>query len=235
MRTHLTIFIACMSALPLAACGGASGGRARSMNESIQSKSFDEAQLGSLVEDLVATHGESARERVETGVRQASAKWRPEDGTFDEFAGFAKVHFLPTGPELDALFSRFQDDLEQILGHLHEIRRFLKRPTELDLGEILPVDRLFAAYNLGAHVVEDLFESKVGFTILLNFKEYTLSQKLTDGAKWSRRQWAEARAADIFSTRVPSQVRQKITAAFTAADNYISGYKIGRASCRKRV
>jgi hypothetical protein len=178
------------------------------------------------IEALVKQHGEQHRTRIAIGVKQAAARWRASDGTAEDFAALCLEGFVADPRELDALLERFEDNLEQILGHLHEVQRHLRTPTDLDLGPVRPIDRLFAAYDPSDNVIEDLFRSKVAFHVLLNFEEHDLDAKLRLGGSWSRADWARARAADLFSSRVPPEVSQRITAAFAAADDYISGYNI---------
>ncbi len=172
---------------------------------------------------LIATHGEAARARVEQGVRQVAALWRDEDG---DLGAFAAEHFIADPARLDAAFVRFQANLEQVDGHLLEIGRELRRPTELDLGPMEKVDPLFAAWDPSAHLTEDFFASKLGFVALLNFPLTTLEQRLAQGPGWSRRQWAEARLTGRFARRVPADVQQGITAAQAAADLYIADYNV---------
>lgn len=172
---------------------------------------------------LIATHGEAARVRVEQGVRQVAALWRDEDG---DLGAFATEHFIADPARLDAAFVRFQANLEQVDGHLLEIGRELRRPTELDLGPMEKVDPLFAAWDPSAHLTEDFFASKLGFVALLNFPLTTLEQRLAQGPGWSRRQWAEARLTARFGRRVPADVQQGITAAQAAADLYIADYNV---------
>jgi hypothetical protein len=177
----------------------------------------------SLEAELLKTHGEGQRARVERGVRQVAALWKKEDG---DLAAFCREHFLVAPADLDAAFARFQANLEQVDGHLLEIGRELRRPTELDLGPMLKVDPLFAAWDPAAHLVEDLFASKLGFVVLLNFPLTTLEQRLAESKGWSRQQWAEARLAGRFARRVPATVQQEITAAQAAADLYIAEYNL---------
>lgn len=172
---------------------------------------------------LTATHGEPARARVEQGVRQVAALWRDEDG---DLGAFATEHFISDPARLEAAFARFEANLEQIDGHLLEVGRELRRPTELDLGPMEKIDPLFAAWDPSAHLTEDFFASKLGFVALLNFPLTTLEQRLAQGPGWSRRQWAEARLTGRFGRRVPADVQQGITAAQAAADLYIADYNV---------
>jgi hypothetical protein len=98
--------------------------------------------------------------------------------------------------------------------------------TDLDLGPIEPYDEVFAAYDPAAHVTDDLFQNKLAFSVLLNFPLTTLDERLTDGARWTRRQWAEARLADRFSRRVPAEVNLAVSEASARAEQYIAEYNI---------
>jgi hypothetical protein len=90
----------------------------------------------------------------------------------------------------------------------------------------LPVDPLLAAFDPGAHATEDLFRAKVGFVALLNFPLTTLAERMEQGPRYTRRQWAEARLTGRFNRRVPGEVRQAGARAGAAADLYISEYNI---------
>jgi hypothetical protein len=173
--------------------------------------------------ELVKKYGEAHRARIERGVDQVAALWRKEDG---DLAAFVREHFLADGAQLEATFARFEAHFEQIDGHLLEIGRELRKPTELDLGPLLKVDPLFAAYDPSAHLTEDLFDSKLAFVALLNFPQTTLEQRVKEGPSWSRAQWAQARLTGRFARRVPAAVQQEITAAQAAADLYIAEYNL---------
>jgi hypothetical protein len=172
---------------------------------------------------LIVMHGEASRRRVEQGLRQVASLWRDEDG---DLGTFAIEHFISDPRRLDATFNHFQTNLEHIDGHLLEIGREIRRPTELDLGPLEKVDPLFAAWDPSAHLVEDFFASKVAFVALLNFPLTTLDQRLTEGPGWTRRQWAEAKLTERFARRIPAAVQQAITAAQAAADLYVAHYNV---------
>jgi hypothetical protein len=181
------------------------------------------AQRTALIDELVTKHGAKERARLERGVQQVTALWRPGDG---DLQAFVREYFVPAGPELDRTFARFEANFEQLEGHLLEIGRELRSPSDLDVGPLLKVDPIFAAYDPGAHVIEDLFEDKLAFIVLLNFPLASLDEKLADGKTKSRREWAEWRLAGRFGRRVPAEVQQKITAAGAAAELYIAEYNI---------
>ena len=176
--------------------------------------------------DLLAAHGEAEGERIRRGAAQVARYWRTGDGDAEAYHAFVTAEFVPRGDALDALFARFEFALERVDGYLLSLRRDLRRATDLDLGPLLPIDRRLAAWSPGAHVDDDLFGNKIAFVALLNFPVTTLDERLEHGAGWSRREWAETRLAGRFTERIPAEVSQRITAAFAAADTYISEYNV---------
>ncbi len=180
----------------------------------------------STIARLLARHGKAHEERIRLGVSQAAARWWPEDGDVEAFAAFCEQNFLAEPAEVAAAFRRLQEILEQVDGHLHEVRRFLTSPLELDTGPVSPLDRLLADLDLQAHVDEDLFRTRVAFLALLNFPVHTLADRLEKGSAWDRETWARSRMMDRFASRVPAAVAQRITRAFTAAGHYIDEYDI---------
>jgi hypothetical protein len=184
-----------------------------------------EAVLG-LEKELAAKYGEDQRERIQEGLAQVSDFWNPNDGDRAAFEAFVRENFAGDQETLDTLFGRFEWLLEQLDGHMNEIVLAFRRQSDLDLGPILPFDEVFAAYDPSAHVLDDFFENKLAFTVLLNFPIATLEQKLTEGETWGRREWAEARLAERFSKRIPAEVQLALAKAAARADQYIAEYNI---------
>jgi hypothetical protein len=176
--------------------------------------------------ELVAEYGEARWAAAKRGLGQVARFWRPGDGDADRFASFVRTNFGGTQAQVDEMFARFERLFEQLDGHLNEIVLALRRQTDLDVGPIAPFDRVFAAYDPGAHLADDFFENKLAFVVLLNFPLTTLETRLTEGASWSRRQWAETRLAERFGTRVPAAATQAVGEATAAAEQYIAGYNI---------
>jgi hypothetical protein len=172
---------------------------------------------------LLKTHGEAHRARIERGVDQVAALWRKEDG---ELLSFAQQFFFADAKEIDASFNRFEKTFEQVDGHFLEISRELRAPSDLDIGPMLKIDPLLAAYDAKAHLVEDLFQNKLGFVALLNFPLATLKEKTAGASNFTRRQWAELKLTDRFNRRVPAEVAQKISEAGSAAELYIAEYNV---------
>ncbi|HEX2758029.1 MAG TPA: hypothetical protein VHP60_05985, partial [Thermoanaerobaculia bacterium] len=158
--------------------------------------------------------------------KQAAALWRPADGDAAAFEAFARANTASDAAARDALFTRLSAALVSLEGHRREAGRDLQMHVDLDRGPILPFDEALAAYDPGAHLTDDLFENKLAFTTLLNFPVYTLDEKLRLGSAWTRRQWAEARLADHFATRVPASVNLAIAKAYSDSAQYIASYNI---------
>ncbi|MFQ5670177.1 MAG: hypothetical protein ACE5HD_06615 [Acidobacteriota bacterium] len=171
-------------------------------------------------------HGEEEGDRIDQGVSQVLRLWRTDDGDPAAFARFCDENFLPRGAERDATFERLEFALERMEGYFTSMVRDLRRGADLDIGPLLPIDRRLAAFNPGAHLDDDLFRSKLALLVLLNFPITTLEERLAQGDAWSRRQWAEARLAERFASRVPAAVSQALTAATASADAYINAYNI---------
>jgi hypothetical protein len=175
---------------------------------------------------LLARHGPEQADRIRRGVEQVAGRWWPEDGGDEDFAAFCESHFLAASEELTANFRRLERALEQIDGHLHEVRRELTWPIDVDTGPLGTADRLLANLDLTAHVNEDLFRTKVAFLALLNFPVHTLTERLGEGPGWDRETWARSRLMNRFVLRVPATVQQEITRVTTAAEEYISSYNL---------
>jgi hypothetical protein len=184
------------------------------------------ASSAKLESDLIAKYGESSRPRLQRGLRQTEEFWRPEDGGSAEFEAFVRANFAGDQAALDTLFNRSERLFEQLDGHMHEINREFRQQLDLDLGPILPFDEVIGGYDPSAHILDDFFQNKLAFIVLLNFPLTTLEERLQDGPSWSRRQWAEVRLAQRFSKRIPAEVSLAISQADAETGQYISEYNI---------
>ncbi len=178
------------------------------------------------VQALTARCGEAQRAHIQQGVNQAAEFWRTDDGDAAAFAAFIDTHFAGTPAAHDTMFVRFQTLLEQLDGHMAEIGREFRQQSDLELGPLMPFDELFAGYDASAHINDDFFSNKIAFSVLLNFPLTTLDERLAQGDRWTRRQWAETKLAQRFSKRIPAEVSLAIAQASSEADAYIAGYNI---------
>ncbi len=184
------------------------------------------AVTAGLESELVTRFGEAQRERARRGIAQVAALWRNEDGDAEAFSQFVRTQFAGEQTQIDALFARFQHNLEMIIGHNQEIRRELNMPSDLDVGPIAPYDEIFAAWDSGAHVLEDLFRNKLAFVALLNFPLTTLDERARLGDRWPPRRWAETLLAERFRRRLPAEANEAVAQAYAESDRYIAGYNI---------
>ncbi|HKM83761.1 MAG TPA: hypothetical protein VJY15_22750 [Candidatus Acidoferrum sp.] len=176
--------------------------------------------------ELTAKYGQPEQPRIQRGLLQMSEYWRAQDGDAAEFEDFVRTNFAGDPATLDAMFNRYERLLEQLSGHMHEINREFRQQADLDIGPMLPFDGIFAAYDPAAHVLDDFFANKGAFVVLLNFPLTTLEERLTQGPKWTRRQWAEVRLAQAFSKRIPADVNLAIAQAGSDTAEYIAQYNI---------
>jgi hypothetical protein len=176
--------------------------------------------------ELVTKCGEAQRARLQRGLKQCGEFWRAEDGDATAFEAFVRRNFAGDQATLDAIFARFERLLEKLDGHMTELRYEFRLQADLDRGPVLPLDEAFAGYEPAAHVTDDFFANKLAFTVLLNFPLTTLDQRLAEGEKWSRRQWAEVRLAQRFAKRIPADVLQTVSQNQADADLYINEYRI---------
>jgi hypothetical protein len=218
----LRISFALALAVLFAAGCGAPTEKGTTMTES----NITDQHIAATIDSLLARHDEGQHDRITRGVRQAAQLWRSGDGSAAEFQEFCLAQFIADPDMLDATFQRLQNNFMLLRGYFTEMRRDLNAPLQLDQGPMLPVDFLFGEFAPYAHMNEDLFSSRIAFTVLLNFPRSTLAERLENGGDWTRRRWAETRMADGFATRVPAEVNQALNAAYTGADNYINSYNI---------
>jgi hypothetical protein len=190
------------------------------------SPSWIQSSCSKLTAELAARHGDAQRPRIERGLRQVAEFWREEDGDATAFEEFVRANFAGDQPTLDTIFNRLEHMLEQLGGHMHEINREFRQQLDLDLGPLLPLDEIIGGYDPSAHVVDDFFQNKLAFVVLLNFPLTTLDDRLKHGPSWSRRQWAEVRLAQVFSKRIPGDVNLSISEAAAQSGQYISEYNI---------
>ncbi|MDR2906586.1 MAG: hypothetical protein LBU91_01170 [Bacteroidales bacterium] len=196
-----------------------------SCKQSKDEKSISETVVKETIAQL-KTQFPNAEKRIEIGVKQAAALWFANDGKPEDFTAFCQSHFIADSEQLDVLFNKLSQNLELLFGYFNKMNVDLKLPLHLNLGDITEVDEIFGGYDPSAHLTEDLFLNKVAFTILLNFRTYSLEEKNTLGQNWTRKEWAYARIGDLFLSRIPADLLQQFSETTTQADNYIANYNI---------
>lgn len=178
------------------------------------------------IDSIQKKYPEAKLELIKKGVKQVAALWDTTDGTNEQFMQFCIANYAGTDSAKKELFEKLSKNLEILYGYFNKITIELLKPLHLAGGEIQPIDEIFGSYNVGSHLVDDLFKNKIAFITILNFPNYSLKEKNELGKNWTRLEWAYARLGDIFTSRVPAEVLQQFNDALTKADTYISEYNI---------
>jgi hypothetical protein len=179
-----------------------------------------------VIGQLVEKHGENSKFRIERGVKQVANLWRQSDGTASDFKKFCFDQFLSKDEDIETLFKKISYGYEILFGNFIRIKKELRRPVDLEWGEIEPIDQLFGGFDAGAHLYDDLYSNKIAFITALNYPQYSLKEKTELSEKWSRKDWAYARLGDVFTSRIPAEIIQAESTANANAEEYISEYNI---------
>ena len=175
---------------------------------------------------LVAKHGETHRAAVVSGVACVAARWSAADGNAGEFEAFCTKHFVADPAERTRLLSRLEGALEQIMGHLYEMRRTLRRHHDLRGDEFEGVDDLLAQFDPSPDLSEQLYRQKLAHLALLNFARPTLKERLRDGPSWSPEQWAATRVAHQFGPRIPVELADRARKNSFEAGKFVSDFHV---------
>lgn len=195
-------------------------------NTKMEESNITQITIDKVINDLHDKYPSVNKDKIAKGLNQAAALWRQTDGDEVAFVDFCMEKFIADPQKLDELFASLEYYFEQIGGNLNSLSLALKEKMHLDKGEVTDLDLIFGGYDPSAHLTEDLFANKVAFLVKLNFPFYTLEEKEKNGENWSRKEWAFARMGDLFTSRVPADISQKVSNILTDADNYISNYNI---------
>jgi len=192
----------------------------------IQRSVIGEVALNETIEALKAQYPDYPSERIVRGVRHAGSIWWAKDGSENDFKTFCVDNFAGDDNLRHLLFEKLDKHFETLLGHFNWMSLRLQEPVHLKFGEILTVDELFAGYDPGAHLSDDLYDNKIAFVVALNFPYFSLREKEESGKDWSRKEWAYARMGDAFTARIPAELQQNFSKINAETDIYISQYNI---------
>lgn len=163
---------------------------------------------------------------IKKGVEQVAALWEEKDGSELEFQQFCFDNFIIDTVTLLNVYKDIERNFEILFGYNNKIQVKLMEPIHLDMGETTKVTEILSTYSPSAHIIDDMFDNKLAFLIILNFPAYSLEEKKENMDKWSRLQWAYARLGDLFVSRTPAELLAKAAKAEAEADTYISEYNI---------
>ena len=167
------------------------------------------------------------------GIDQAAALWTEADGTKEDFQALVREHYCQTDSERVALFESLSRIMERCYESADLLTVELLKPTQLtNADEPVTPDWIMSGYSPLAHFSDDMFANKLAFITIINFPHYSLEEKNQLGKKWTRQEWAMARMGDVFTTRVPAEVKARLAQAQANAENYIADYNIYMGNLR---
>ncbi|MEY3025501.1 MAG: hypothetical protein RLZZ238_398 [Planctomycetota bacterium] len=175
---------------------------------------------------LVAKHGEGQRAAIEAGVARVADRWSEQDGDAAAFEGFCTGQFVSDPAERTRLLARLEKALEQINGHLYEMRRTLRRHHDLRGDEFPGVDDILAQFDPSPDLSEQLYRQKIAHLCLLNFARPTLDTMLKDGPTWNDAGWASARVAQHFGPRIPAELADRARKTSFASGKFVSHFHV---------
>ncbi len=188
--------------------------------------------VAGVIQALTNEYPGASAPAIARGVRHAASLWRAEDGDAAAFESFCAGHYIADPAQRLEVFKKLNHYFEAITGHTNEIYLALKKHTDEATGPLHEIDRMFSAFSPDAHLMEDLYRNRIAFLIALNFPRFTLAEKNALGADWRSEDWAMARLGDIFSSRIPAELRRQAAQTSSRADLYIADYNIHMGALR---
>jgi hypothetical protein len=163
-------------------------------------------ELAPIVDRLAAHFGEAHRARLASGIERVAERWNASDGDAAAMEAFCRQGFIVDPAQRTRFVDRLERALEDVHGHLYEMRRSLRWWSDVQVEDVKPLDDLLATFDPAPDLSEQLYRQKLAFVALLNLDRPDLATMLRDGASWTTRRWAEARIAQAFGPRVPSEL-----------------------------
>lgn len=185
-----------------------------------------EKVVNNVVSQLTEKYGEQQKEVIERSIKQMASLWSKENGDISTFEDFCLENYVNDPTMKQQIFERLCKQFETIGGGFNKMTVSLMEPIHVVDYDPLPIDPMFGAWSPSAHWEEDFFMNKIAFYVMLNFPFYSLEEKNTLGQQWNDLQWGYARMGDIFTSRVPAEIAQRMAAIETVSDDYIANYNI---------
>ena len=199
----------------------------------MKAKMFLLGTLGALCALVSCQSNTHNRMEQPRGVEQAAALWTAQDGSQQDFEQLVSDYYCTTDSARQALYESLSRIFENVFQSADILTVELLRPTQLtNAAEPQAPDWIMSGYSPLAHFSDDLFANKLAFITIINFPHYSLEEKNTLGRHWSRQEWAYARMGDVFTTRVPAEVKTRMAQVLAEAENYIADYDIYMGNLR---
>ncbi|MBL9148000.1 MAG: hypothetical protein JNM94_04835 [Phycisphaerae bacterium] len=177
------------------------------------------------VDAIVARHGAAERTRAEAGVRRVRERWTAQDGNAETFDRFCVDHYVPAA-KANELLDRLEAGMTWIGGHLYELRRHLRRFSDMRVERIDAIDDVLATFDPAPDLSDQWYRQKLAFVALLNFDRPALDRMLSEGDAWSPARWAEARLTQAFPPRIPAELNDRARAVNHRANRFVSEFHV---------
>jgi hypothetical protein len=165
-------------------------------------------------------------ERASEGVHRVAKRWKDSDGDGNVFKTFCEESFVTSDEDRSRLLDRFESAMGSLGGHLYEIRRHLRRWTDLRGDEMPQVDNAMAMFDPCPDLSDQFYKQKIAFIALLNFSRPDLATMLQNGENWDTNRWAEARIGRAFGPRIPAEVNDRARELEHEADMFVSEFHV---------
>jgi len=180
---------------------------------------------GPIVDAIVAHHGVAEQARAEAGVRRVAERWTDADGDETALTRFCVEHFVPANAHA-ALVDRLESGVAWISSHLYELRRHLRRYTDLRIDRVDAIDDVLATFDPAPDLSDEWYRQKLAFVGLLNCDRPVLDRMLAEGDRWSVDQWAEVRIAQSFPPRIPKELNDRARDVAHRANRFVSEFHV---------
>ena len=196
-----------------------------SMHAANNTDSPSTSALRTIVAEILSVHGDAERARAVAGVRRVAERWLAADGDTDELKRFCVEHYVPASGQV-ALVDRLESAVTWIGGHLYELRRHLRRFTDLRVNRVGAIDDVLATFDPAPDLPDQWYRQKIAFVALLNCDRPTLDSMLADGENWSVDRWVESRVAQSFPPRVPKELNDRVRDVAHRANRFVSEFHV---------
>lgn len=179
-----------------------------------------------IIEALLQQHGDAERDRIRSGVGRVAQRWTDEDGDQEAFDSFCTRWFVSGEYDRTRLLDRFETFLGSVGGHLGEIRRDLRRWSDLRGERFEGLDDLMATFDPAPDLSDQLYRQQLAFVALLNFPRPDLATMIAEGTDWSMDEWAAVRIGKAFGPRIPADVNDMARELGHRANQWVANFHV---------
>ena len=179
-----------------------------------------------IIAELIQRHGPEQESDIRDGVSRVAMRWCPGDGDQAAFDAFCNEWYVSDKVDRTRLLDRFEIMLSSVGGHLGEIRRDLRRWSDLRGDDFEGLDDLMATFDPSPDLSDQFYRQKLAFVALLNFPRPDLATMIRDGGDWTVDQWASVRIGKAFGPRIPVEVNDLGRELGHRANQWVAGFHV---------